>query len=44
MGSGSVFIDEKAAVRLGDVAETCNDPSDLPIGKVIASGTVFAGD
>lgn len=44
MGSGTVFIDDKAAARLGDTATTCNDPSDLPIGKVIASGTVFAGD
>ncbi|MCA9625563.1 MAG: PAAR domain-containing protein [Myxococcales bacterium] len=43
-GSGTVFIDDKAAARLGDPADTCNDPSDLPIGKVIASGTVLAGD
>jgi uncharacterized Zn-binding protein involved in type VI secretion len=44
MGSGTVFIDDKPAVRLGDIAETCNDPAALPIGKVIANGTVFAGD
>ncbi len=44
MGSGTVFIDDKAAARLGDPAITCNDPTDLPIGQVIAAGTVFAGD
>jgi uncharacterized Zn-binding protein involved in type VI secretion len=44
VGSGSVFIDDKAAARIGDTAMTCNDPADLPIGKVIASGTVLAGD
>ena len=43
-GSGTVFIDDKAAARLGDPAVTCNDPADAPIGKVIASGTVLAGD
>jgi len=44
MGSGTVFIDDKAAARLGDTAMTCNDPSDAPVGQVIATGTVFAGD
>ena len=44
MGSNTVFIDEKAAVRIGDMAKTCNDPADLMVGKVIAQGTVFAGD
>ena len=44
MGSNSVFIDDQGAARMGDIAVTCNDPSDLPIGKVIANGTVFAGD
>lgn len=44
MGSGTVFIDDKAAARLGDQATTCNDPSDLMIGKVVAQGTVLAGD
>lgn len=43
MGSGSVFINGKAAARMGDMAETCNDPSDLPVGSVIAAGTVFIG-
>jgi len=43
IGSQSVHINGKAAARNGDVAETCNDPADLPIGKVIAVGTVSIG-
>jgi uncharacterized Zn-binding protein involved in type VI secretion len=43
IGSQSVNINGKAAARNGDVAETCNDPADLPIGKVIAVGTVSIG-
>ena len=42
-GSSTVFINGKSAARAGDTAQTCNDPSDLPVGKVIASGTVFIG-
>jgi uncharacterized Zn-binding protein involved in type VI secretion len=42
-GSSTVFINGKAAARMGDVAETCNDPSDAPVGTVMASGTVFIG-
>lgn len=29
------------AARCGDTAMTCNDPADMPIGKVIAAGNVF---
>lgn len=43
IGSQSVNINGKAAARNGDVADTCNDPADLPIGKVIAVGTVSIG-
>ena len=43
MGSSTVKINGKAAARSGDTAETCNDPSDLPIGTVAASGTVLIG-
>lgn len=43
-GSGTVFINGKAAARNGDTAETCNDPSDAPVGTVMASGTVMIGD
>jgi uncharacterized Zn-binding protein involved in type VI secretion len=43
MGSSTVKINGKAAARSGDTAETCNDPVDLPIGVVVASGTVLIG-
>jgi uncharacterized Zn-binding protein involved in type VI secretion len=42
-GSSSVFINGKEAARMGDTAKTCNDPSDLPVGTVIATGTVLIG-
>jgi uncharacterized Zn-binding protein involved in type VI secretion len=31
----------KPAARCADTAKTCNDPADLPVGKVIATGTVM---
>ncbi len=43
MGSTTVKINGKMAVRHGDMAETCNDPADLPVGTVVAVGTVFIG-
>ncbi|MFL6293946.1 MAG: PAAR domain-containing protein [Thermoanaerobaculia bacterium] len=43
MGSAKVKINGKAAARNGDIAETCNDPADLPVGTVLASGTVMIG-
>lgn len=42
-GSGSVFINGKPAARNNDTALTCNDPADLPVGTVVAVGTVKAG-
>lgn len=42
-GSSTVFINGKAAARMGDPAMTCNDPADTPAGTVLASGTVFIG-
>ena len=42
-GSGTVFINGKAAARDGDKALTCNDPNDLLIGTVVAMGTVRIG-
>ena len=42
-GSGTVFINGKPAARSGDTAITCNDLVDLPVGKVVAKGTVFIG-
>ncbi len=43
IGSPTVKINGKMAARNGDMAKTCNDPSDLPVGKVIAIGTVMMG-
>lgn len=43
MGSTTVFINNKPAARNGDTALTCNDPTDLPVGKVIAVSTVLIG-
>jgi uncharacterized Zn-binding protein involved in type VI secretion len=42
-GSTSVKINGKAAARAGDPARTCNDPVDLDVGIVVASGTVRVG-
>ena len=42
-GSATVRINGKAAARAGDPALTCNDPADLPAGKVVATGTVRIG-
>ena len=35
LGSMTVMINGKGAARHGDIAETCNDPADLPIGQVL---------
>jgi len=43
MGSATVKINGKAAARTGDIAMTCNDPSDLPVGQVVAVSTVLIG-
>jgi uncharacterized Zn-binding protein involved in type VI secretion len=43
LGSTTVKINGKMAARQGDMAMTCNDPSDLPAGTVIAAGTVMIG-
>lgn len=43
MGSATVKINGKMAARNGDIAMTCNDPSDLPGGTVMAVGTVLIG-
>jgi uncharacterized Zn-binding protein involved in type VI secretion len=42
-GSATVRIGGKPAVRNGDTALTCNDPADLPVGQVVAAGSVFIG-
>lgn len=43
VGSSTVKINGKSAARNGDVAETCNDPVDAPVGQVIAVSTVLIG-
>lgn len=43
IGSATVKINGKMAARNGDTATTCNDPSDLPVGTVVAAGTVLIG-
>ena len=43
MGSTTVNINGKKAARNGDTAMTCNDPSDMPVGTVMAVGTVLIG-
>ncbi len=43
VGSATVKINNKAAARMGDPVKTCNDPEDLPVGKIIAVGTVVVG-
>ena len=42
-GSATVRINGKPAARNGDTAVTCNDPVDLPVGTVVATGTVMIG-
>jgi uncharacterized Zn-binding protein involved in type VI secretion len=42
-GSLTVTINGKGAARAGDTAKTCNDPTDLPVGTVVAVGTVTIG-
>ena len=42
-GSGSVMVGGKAAARNGDTANTCNDGGDLPVGTVVAGGSVMIG-
>ena len=43
LGSATVRIGGKAAARNGDVALTCNDPVDAPVGQVVAAGMVRVG-
>ena len=43
LGSQTVMVNGKPIARNGDKALTCNDPSDLPVGTVVAVGTVMIG-
>ena len=42
-GSATVFAGNRPVARAGDPATTCNDPSDAPKARLVASGTVFVG-
>lgn len=43
VGSTTVMINGKPIARMGDMAKTCNDPADLPVGQVVAVSTVMVG-
>lgn len=43
MGSTTVMINGKPAARITDPVMTCNDPVDLPIGKIVGVSTVMIG-
>ena len=43
MGSTTIFINGKPAARAGDQELTCNDPTDLPVGTVVAVSKVLIG-
>jgi uncharacterized Zn-binding protein involved in type VI secretion len=43
IGSMSVKVQGKAVARAGDTVKTCNDPADLPVGQIVAAGTVLVG-
>lgn len=43
LGSLTVMINGQPVARNGDMALTCNDPADLPLGTVVATGTVMIG-
>ena len=42
-GSATVRINGRPAARSGDPVMTCNDPADLPVGQITASGMVRIG-
>lgn len=43
VGAPTVLANHRPIARAGDAAETCNDPADLPVGTIVASGTVMSG-
>jgi len=43
LGSMTVKVGGQAAARHGDMVTTCNDPADMPVGQIIAAGTVSIG-
>lgn len=43
VASATVTFGGKGAARAGDIAATCNDPVEAPVGSVVAAGTVLVG-
>jgi uncharacterized Zn-binding protein involved in type VI secretion len=43
VASATVTLGGQPAARAGDIATTCNDPADIPVGTVVAAGTVMVG-
>lgn len=43
LGSQTVMAGGKPVARMGDIVETCNDPADMPVGNIVAAGTVMVG-
>lgn len=43
LGSATVKIGGKGAARAADTVKTCNDPADMPVGQILAFGTVLVG-
>lgn len=43
VGARTVLANHKLLARDGDAALTCNDPTDLVVGMVVATGTVLVG-
>lgn len=43
VGSTTVMINGKPVARMGDMAKTCSDPADLPVGQVVAVSTLMVG-
>lgn len=39
IGSTTVMINNKPAARVGDTCMTCNDPSPMPVGKIVPPGS-----
>jgi uncharacterized Zn-binding protein involved in type VI secretion len=44
LGSMTVKFGGKQAARNSDMAMTCNDPADMPVGQLVAAGTVSIGN
>lgn len=43
VGSATVLVGGQPLARNGDPVSTCNDPAELPVGQIIAVGTVLVG-